>query len=44
MRVERVTYGVGGIFFFQIEMGDLPARMHARIGAARAGHGDALRA
>ena len=42
--IERVANLVGGEFLHQIEMRDLPQRMHAGIGAARAGDGDALAA
>ena len=38
MRVERVAHGVGVPVLGQIDMGDLPARVHAGIGAAGALH------
>src|SRR6185437_94652 len=40
MIVERIAYGVGREFLFQIEMGDLAEGMHTRIRTARAGDGD----
>ena len=42
MRGERVAHGVGVPFLRQIDMRDLPERMHAGVGAAGAVDGDAL--
>ena len=38
MRIQRIAHLVGRKLLHQIEMRDLSARMHAGIGAARAGH------
>ena len=42
MRVQCVADRVGGKILHEIEMRHLSARVHARIGAARARHRDAL--
>ena len=40
--IQRVAHLVGREILDQIEMRHLAERMHAGIGAARAGHGDAF--
>ena len=40
--VQRVAHLAGVEFLYQVKMRHLPQRMHAGIGAARAGDGDAL--
>ncbi len=42
MRGERIAHGVGVPFLRQVDMGNLPERMHTGIGASRAVDADAL--